>query len=199
MTAHIDTQGLRHESPGHRRRRPRTRAGLEAGAVAQACRRSTWRPGNGGTALDARLENVAITDIAALREWALKEKIALTVVGPEAPLAAGVVDDFRAHGLRIFGPTQAAAQLESSKAFSKAFMKRHGIPTAEYETFTDAGGGPRLRRPQGRAHRRQGRRPGRRQGRGGGHDRGRGARGHRLHAAGQQAGRRRTTTAARAW
>jgi phosphoribosylamine--glycine ligase len=73
-----------------------------------------------------------------LRDWALKEKIALTVVGPEAPLAAGVVDDFRAHGLRIFGPTQAAAQLESSKAFSKAFMVRHKIPTAEYETFTDA-------------------------------------------------------------
>jgi phosphoribosylamine--glycine ligase len=94
-------------------------------------------PGNGGTALDGRLENVNITDIPALRQWALKEKIALTVVGPEAPLAAGVVDDFRAHGLRVFGPTQAAAQLESSKAFSKAFMKRHGIPTAEYEAFTD--------------------------------------------------------------
>ncbi len=95
-------------------------------------------PGNGGTALDPRLENIPITDIAGLRQWALDEKIALTVVGPEAPLAAGVVDAFRAAGLRIFGPTQAAAQLESSKAFSKAFMKRHGIPTAAYETFTDA-------------------------------------------------------------
>lgn len=95
-------------------------------------------PGNGGTALDARLENVDITDVKALREWALTEKIALTVVGPEQPLAAGIVDEFRAHGLRVFGPTKAAAQLESSKAFSKAFMKRHGIPTAEYETFTDA-------------------------------------------------------------
>jgi len=94
-------------------------------------------PGNGGTALDARLENIPITDIAALRQWALDEKIALTVVGPEGPLAAGVVDDFRAHGLRVFGPTRAAAQLESSKAFSKAFMKRHGIPTAEYDTFSD--------------------------------------------------------------
>jgi phosphoribosylamine---glycine ligase len=94
-------------------------------------------PGNGGTALDPRLENVDITDIAALRKWALDEKIVLTVVGPEGPLAAGVVDDFRDHGLRIFGPTRAAAQLESSKAFSKAFMKRHGIPTAEYETFAD--------------------------------------------------------------
>ena len=95
-------------------------------------------PGNGGTALDARLENIAITDVKALREWALAEKIALTVVGPEQLLAAGIVDEFRLHGLRVFGPTQAAAQLESSKAFSKAFMKRHGIPTAEYETFTDA-------------------------------------------------------------
>ncbi|GAA6119740.1 phosphoribosylamine--glycine ligase [Acidovorax sp. FG27] len=94
-------------------------------------------PGNGGTALDSKLENVDITDVRALREWAQAQKIALTVVGPEAPLAVGVVDEFRAHGLRIFGPTRAAAQLESSKAFSKAFMKRHGIPTAEYEAFTD--------------------------------------------------------------
>jgi phosphoribosylamine--glycine ligase len=95
-------------------------------------------PGNGGTAADTRYDCIDITEPAALREWAIKEKIALTVVGPEAPLAAGVVDEFRAHGLRIFGPTQAAAQLESSKAFSKAFMKRHKIPTAEYEAFTDA-------------------------------------------------------------
>ena len=93
-------------------------------------------PGNGGTARDGRLENINITDVKALREWAQAEKIVLTVVGPEAPLAAGVVDEFRAHGLRVFGPTKAAAQLESSKAFSKAFMKRHGIPTAEYDTFT---------------------------------------------------------------
>ncbi|MEY3997537.1 MAG: hypothetical protein RLY60_349 [Pseudomonadota bacterium] len=95
-------------------------------------------PGNGGTARDKRLGNIAITDVKALREFAQSENIELTVVGPETPLAAGVVDEFRAHGLRIFGPTQAAAQLESSKAFSKAFMKRHNIPTAEYETFTDA-------------------------------------------------------------
>ena len=95
-------------------------------------------PGNGGTALDPVLKNVPISDVAALRDWALAEKIALTVVGPEQPLAAGVVDDFRAHGLRIFGPTRAAAQLESSKAFSKAFMQRHGIPTAAFQTFTDA-------------------------------------------------------------
>jgi len=95
-------------------------------------------PGNGGTARDARLQNVDLSDPAALRAWALSEHIALTVVGPEAPLAAGVVDEFRAHGLRIFGPTRAAAQLESSKAFSKAFMQRHGIPTAAYASFTDA-------------------------------------------------------------
>ncbi len=95
-------------------------------------------PGNGGTAVDPALVNLPITDVAQLRQWALDEKVALTVVGPEAPLAAGVVDAFRAAGLRIFGPTRAAAQLESSKAFSKAFMKRHGVPTAAYETFTDA-------------------------------------------------------------
>ncbi len=108
--------------------------------LAQASRvsRVYVAPGNGGTASDGRYDCIDITEPAALREWALKEKIALTVVGPEAPLAAGVVDEFRAHGLRIFGPTQAAAQLESSKAFSKAFMKRHKIPTAEYEAFTDA-------------------------------------------------------------
>jgi len=95
-------------------------------------------PGNGGTARDANLFDVPITDVKALREWAQQEKIDLTVVGPEAPLAAGIVDEFRAHGMKIFGPTKPAAQLESSKAFSKAFMHRHGIPTALYETFTDA-------------------------------------------------------------
>ncbi len=94
-------------------------------------------PGNGGTATDARLKNLPITDIVELREWAQAHKISMTVVGPEGPLAAGVVDEFRAHGMRIFGPTKAAAQLESSKAFSKAFMRRHGIPTAEYATFSD--------------------------------------------------------------
>ena len=78
-----------------------------------------------------------ITDVKALREWAQQEKIDLTVVGPEGPLAAGIVDEFRAHAMKIFGPTKAAAQLESSKAFSKAFMLRHGIPTALYQSFTD--------------------------------------------------------------
>jgi hypothetical protein len=126
-----------YESTCHWWRRPRTRAGLEAGAVAQSCTVVYVAPGNGGTALDGRLVNINITDVKALREWAQAEKIVLTVVGPEAPLAAGVVDEFRAHGLRVFGPTKAAAQLESSKAFSKAFMKRHGIPTAEYDSFTD--------------------------------------------------------------
>jgi phosphoribosylamine--glycine ligase len=95
-------------------------------------------PGNGGTARDPRLVNVAITDVKALADFAEQNKIAVTVVGPEAPLAAGVVDEFRARGLRVFGPTQKAAQLESSKAFAKDFMKRHGIPTAYYGTFTDA-------------------------------------------------------------
>ncbi|QIL72850.1 phosphoribosylamine--glycine ligase [Diaphorobacter sp. HDW4B] len=94
-------------------------------------------PGNGGTALNPDFVGVPISDPAELRAWAQNEKINLTVVGPEAPLAAGVVDEFRAHGMRIFGPTKAAAQLESSKAFSKDFMKRHGIPTAAYETFSD--------------------------------------------------------------
>ena len=94
-------------------------------------------PGNGGTAWDARLKNVPITDVVELRKWAQDNKIGVTIVGPEGPLAGGVVDEFRAHGMRIFGPTKAAAQLESSKAFSKAFMRRHGIPTAEYATFSD--------------------------------------------------------------
>jgi len=95
-------------------------------------------PGNGGTATNKDLHNLSLTDKVALREWALANAIDLTVVGPEAPLAAGIVDEFRQHGLRIFGPTQAAAQLESSKVFSKAFMRKHGIPTADYQVFEDA-------------------------------------------------------------
>ncbi len=95
-------------------------------------------PGNGGTALDARLKNIAITDPVALAEFAQQEHIALTVVGPETPLAAGIVDIFRERGLKIFGPTREAAQLESSKDFAKAFMQRHAIPTAKYQTFSDS-------------------------------------------------------------
>jgi phosphoribosylamine--glycine ligase len=99
-------------------------------------------PGNGGTATakqsTAGIENLPITDLQELVDFAKREKIHLTVVGPEAPLAAGIVDVFRNNGLRIFGPTQLAAQLESSKDFSKAFMKRHGIPTANYQTFSSA-------------------------------------------------------------
>ena len=95
-------------------------------------------PGNAGTAAEPQLRNVAITDLDQLADFALAEKVALTVVGPEVSLAAGAVDIFRARGLRIFGPTKAAAQLESSKAFAKAFMKRHAIPTAGYEVFDDA-------------------------------------------------------------
>ncbi|HEV3424857.1 MAG TPA: phosphoribosylamine--glycine ligase [Paraburkholderia sp.] len=94
-------------------------------------------PGNGGTAQDERLRNVDITEPAALADFVEKEQIAFTLVGPEAPLAAGIVNLFRSRGLKIFGPTKEAAQLESSKDFAKAFMKRHAIPTAAYETFAD--------------------------------------------------------------
>lgn len=95
-------------------------------------------PGNAGTALDPDMVNVPISKVADLVEFASNEQISLTVVGPEAPLSQGVVDAFRAAGLKIFGPTKAAAQLESSKDFAKSFMVRHKIPTATYETFTDA-------------------------------------------------------------
>jgi len=95
-------------------------------------------PGNGGTALDGRLKNIFITDPVQLADYVQQEHIALTVVGPEAPLAAGIVDVFRERGLKIFGPTKKAAQLESSKDFAKAFMQRHGIPTAAYQSFSDA-------------------------------------------------------------
>ncbi len=94
-------------------------------------------PGNAGTALEDGVENIAITAIPDLIEFVKKEHIELTVVGPEAPLAAGVVDAFRAAGLKIFGPTKAAAQLESSKDFAKRFMTRHHIPTAFFETFSE--------------------------------------------------------------
>ncbi len=96
-------------------------------------------PGNAGTALEDGVENVAISGIPELLAFAQKEAIHFTVVGPEAPLAAGVVDVFRAAGQKIFGPTQAAAQLESSKDFAKAFMLRHHIPTATYQTFSEVG------------------------------------------------------------
>ena len=95
-------------------------------------------PGNAGTAREANCENALASTVEQWLALARHEKVAFTVVGPEAPLAAGVVDAFRAEGLRIFGPTRAAAQLESSKDFAKAFMQRHGIPTAAYATFTDA-------------------------------------------------------------
>ena len=95
-------------------------------------------PGNAGTARDEALVNVAVTAIGELVRFVREHDIALTVVGPEAPLAAGIVDAFRDANLAIFGPTRAAAQLESSKDFAKAFMQRHGLPTAAYRTFTDA-------------------------------------------------------------
>ncbi|MCL7420357.1 MAG: phosphoribosylamine--glycine ligase [Methylobacter sp.] len=96
-------------------------------------------PGNAGTALEPGIENVAIAvdDIAALLDFAQKESIGLTIIGPEVPLVAGIVDRFQAAGLKCFGPTADAAQLEGSKSFCKDFMARHRIPTAEYQTFTD--------------------------------------------------------------
>lgn len=96
-------------------------------------------PGNAGTALEPKLENLAIeaTDIPALLTFAKQQQITLTIVGPEAPLVLGVVDAFRAEGLNIFGPTEAAAQLEGSKAFTKDFLARHRIPTADYQNFTE--------------------------------------------------------------
>ena len=95
-------------------------------------------PGNAGTAREHELENIAITDPEALADFAEQNKIHLTLVGPEAPLAAGVVNVFRARGLKIFGPTREAAQLESSKDFAKRFMARHNIPTAEFATFSES-------------------------------------------------------------
>src|SRR5437016_7957209 len=95
-------------------------------------------PGNAGTALEPGLENVALSALPDLVSFARKENVQLTVVGPEAPLAAGVVDAFGSAGLRIFGPTRAAAQLESSKDFAKSFMARHGIPTARHASFERA-------------------------------------------------------------
>lgn len=94
-------------------------------------------PGNGGTALENKLENVAVSGSDALADFVEQNGVSLTVVGPEAPLAEGVVNVFRSRRLKIFGPTKEAAQLESSKDFAKAFMKRHSIPTADYQTFTD--------------------------------------------------------------
>lgn len=95
-------------------------------------------PGNGGTALEPGIENVEASGNEALAAFARKEHIHLTVVGPEAPLAEGIVDHFRAQGLRIFGPTRSCTQLESSKEFAKAFMQRHRIPTAAFASFTEA-------------------------------------------------------------
>ena len=111
---------------------------MESSTVA-AGRNRICCAGNAGTALEPALQNVAIsaTDIPALLAFAQQENIDLTIVGPEAPLVIGVVDAFRAAGLKIFGPTQAAAQLEGSKAFTKDFLARQQIPTAEYQNFTE--------------------------------------------------------------
>jgi len=97
-------------------------------------------PGNAGTALETGIENIEISsdDIPGLLNFARNEQIDLTIIGPEAPLVAGIVDQFKEHGLACFGPSAAAAQLEGSKSFCKDFMARHNIPTAEYQTFTDS-------------------------------------------------------------
>ena len=95
-------------------------------------------PGNGGTATENGLENLPLTDFSQLIDFCIKEQIHLTVVGPEAPLAAGIIDAFQAAGLKVFGPVKAAAQLEASKDFAKRFMQRHGLPTAKHATFSSA-------------------------------------------------------------
>ncbi|MES2353303.1 MAG: phosphoribosylamine--glycine ligase [Pseudomonadota bacterium] len=106
-------------------------------------------PGNAGTALEEGLFNVSLTEISELVKFAQDEDIFLTVVGPEFPLAAGIVDAFQEAGLKIFGPTKAAAQLEASKDFAKQFMERHGIPTAKFQTFTDVASAKRYISDQG--------------------------------------------------
>jgi phosphoribosylamine--glycine ligase len=108
-------------------------------------------PGNAGTALEPRVRNVptiAAGDIAGLIELARREAVGLTIIGPEAPLVAGIVDAFQGAGLRCFGPKRLAARLEGSKAFSKDFLHRHGIPTAAYRTFTRANYDPAWLRAQ---------------------------------------------------
>lgn len=108
-------------------------------------------PGNAGTALEPKTENVpiAVDDLSALADFAANEDVGLTIVGPELPLVAGIVDLFRERGLRVFGPTRTAAQLEGSKAFTKDFLARHGIPTAAYANFTDADSALEYVRKQG--------------------------------------------------
>ena len=122
-------------------------------------------PGNAGTAGEPKTRNVpiAVTDFAALIEVAKKERVALTVVGPEVPLVGGIVDTFEAAGLKCFGPRGAGAQLEGSKAFTKEFLARHRIPTAAYRTFTDFARRARLRRDANPADRHQSGRAGGRQ------------------------------------
>ena len=128
-------------------------------------------PGNAGIARDAECVALDITDHAAVIDFCQANKVDFVVVGPDAPIAAGMVDDLNAAGFKAFGPTRAAGQLESSKNFTKALCRANNIPTAAYEHFTDADEGKGLHPRAGRADRGQGRRPRRRQGRGGGDDR----------------------------
>jgi len=122
-------------------------------------------PGNAGIAAVARCHDVAATDVDGIVELARSLGIELVVIGPETALAAGLADELAARGIAAFGPTAAAAQIESSKTWAKAVMRRAGVPTAAYSTFSDAAAGPRVCRVSRRANRDQGRRPGSRQGR----------------------------------
>ena len=106
-------------------------------------------PGNAGIAQMAECLSISAEDVKGLAAWAQKEKADLTVVGPEAPLTQGIVEDFRARGLRIFGPSRKAAEIEGSKAFTKELMKKYGIPTGESETFMDSGAAVRYVKAKG--------------------------------------------------
>ena len=170
--------GTEHESTHHRQRRTRARTGLEVRAVAARHGSRSWRPAMRAPRASSRcaMSPSASMQIDALADLATSEGVALTIVGPEGPLVAGIIDLFRERGLQCFGPSKAAAQLEGSKAFSKAFLERHRIPTAGYRRFTrdelrprlagcaaraDRGQGQRTRCRQGRDHRGHGRRGGR--------------------------------------
>ena len=122
-------------------------------------------PGNAGIAKDAECVAIDITDHPAVIDFCKANKVDFVVVGPDAPIAAGIVDDLNAAGFKAFGPTQAAGRLESSKTFTKTLCRDNNIPTAAYEHFTDAENGKSLYPQAGRADRDQGRRPRRRQGR----------------------------------
>ncbi len=176
--------------PRRRERRARTRARLGAQDDRASAGDVFVAPGNGGTAAIAENVAIAADDIESLSRFVADKSVDLTVVGPEAPLVEGIVDRLNAEGKRCFGPPRAAARLEGSKVFSKEFMRRHRIPTADFEVFDDAVGGARVRAREGSADRRQGGRARRGKGRHRGEDgRRRGAGDRRDH--GEESVRRR--------